>query len=244
MRIAFILCKKAINRQEEAIFRKKKIGPFIKYLKLSLLLIVLSAVFLLATSNLIIPYQASDYVFTEMDDLPANRVGLVLGTSKFRTNGESNPFYRYRIEAAVNLYKSGKVDYLIVSGDNETPQYNEPKTMLEDLLKEGIPRSKIYLDYAGFRTLDSVIRCREIFGQEQYTIISQKFHNERAVFLARANNIAAVAFNAQQVPVAQSSQTLIREAFARAKVFIDLLIDTNPRYLGEKIVIGEPQGNK
>lgn len=96
-----------------------------------------------------------------------------------------NTYFDNRIRAATDLYKSGKIQYIIVSGDNSTKDYNEPEDMQTALVQQGIPKDKIIPDHAGFRTLDSVIRAKEIFGQTQLVIISQKFHNERAVFLAR-----------------------------------------------------------
>ena len=115
-------------------------------------------------------------------ELPKRTVGLVLGTAKY-TDSSLNLYYKYRLEAAVSLYKSGKIDCILVSGDNSKKDYNEPLEFKKDLVKQGIPENKIYLDYAGFSTLDSVLRAKEIFGLSQFTIISQKFHNERALFI-------------------------------------------------------------
>ena len=102
-----------------------------------------------------------------------NKVGLVLGTAKVLQNGRLNLYFKYRIEATVALYKEGKIEFVLVSGDNSVKGYDEPTDFKDELVKRGIPPEKIFLDYAGFRTLDSVIRAKEIFGQEQITIISQ-----------------------------------------------------------------------
>ncbi len=122
----------------------------------------------------------------------------MLGTVKLLASGRVNLFYLYRINAAVKLYKSGKINFILVSGDNGNKGYDEPTDFKKDLIKRGIPADKIFLDYAGFRTLDSVIRAKEIFGIKLVTIISQKFHNERAIYLAEQNGINAIAYNAKR----------------------------------------------
>ena len=150
--------------------------------------------------------------FFQTETVPKNKVGLVLGTSKYLKSGHINPYFSYRIQSAVELYRSGKVDFLLVSGDNGTNQYNEPKVFKQALLEAGIPADKIVLDYAGFRTLDSVIRAKEVFGQSSITIISQKFHTERAVFLAKQFDIDAVGFNAKDVNPKFGLKVQVRES--------------------------------
>lgn len=186
-----------------------------------------------------IGFYAYKYTYSSMEELPYNRVGLVLGTSKKVANGRANMYFTNRIAAAAALYQLGKIDYILVSGDNRQVTYNEPRDMLNALLEAGIPRERIVLDYAGFRTLDSIVRCKEVFGQDTYTIISQRFHNERAVFLAHAHGINAIAYNARDVERHNGLKTRIREVFARSKVFIDLLIEKKPKFLGESVPIGE-----
>ena len=138
------------------------------------------------------------------------------------------------IDAAVELYKAGKINYILISGDNRKEEYNEPEEMKKALMQKGVPEKSIYLDYAGFRTLDSVVRAKEVFGQTRLTIISQRFHNERAIYLAEKNGITAIGFNARDVDVYAGLKTNIRELFARVKMFIDLAIDKQPHFLGEK----------
>jgi SanA protein len=95
------------------------------------------------------------------------------------------------------------------------------------------------LDYAGFRTLDSVVRCREVFSEDSITIISQEFHNQRALFIANKSGVNAIAFNAQEVSKNYSLKTCIREYFARVKCVLDIyILHTDPKFLGEKIKIG------
>ena len=177
------------------------------------------------------------YVTDDINKLNSVKVGLVLGTSRNVKGGSRNTFFFNRIDAAAELFESGKIKYIIVSGDNGEKDYNEPQDMREELVKKGIPDSVIFLDYAGFRTLDSVIRAREIFGQKTFIIISQKFHNERAVYLARKNGIEAYGYNAKEVEPMQGVKTKVREFFARDKVFVDLLFGVDPKFVGEKVKI-------
>jgi SanA protein len=174
-----------------------------------------------------------------VNDIPKNEVGLLLGTSKTLSSGVENLYYKYRIEAAVELYKNEKINYIIVSGDNSTKEYNEPINMQKDLIKKGVNSEDIFLDYAGFRTLDSVVRSKEIFRQEKITIISQRFHNERAVFIAMSRDIQAIGFNARDVSLKYGFKTRVREYFARVKMILDIILNKQPRFLGEEIIIQE-----
>jgi SanA protein len=185
----------------------------------------------------IIVSSAEGKTFPEVEAIPHNKTGLVLGTSKYMRNGRDNMFYVYRINAAKDLFGMEKIDALVISGDNGTKTYNEPEMMKDDLVANGVPADKIYLDYAGFRTLDSVIRMDKIFGQKEFTVISQKFQNERAIYLAEKNGLNAIGYNAEDVPVSVSPRVYIREKLARVKVFIDLLFNTQPKFLGEPVEI-------
>jgi SanA protein len=205
-------------------------------LKIGVLIGILSLIGIFGADRLV-EKSTSDKVFNSTKEIPDNKVGLFLGTGKILSNGRINLYYKYRIEAAVKLFKAGKVDFILVSGDNSTKDYDEPSTIKEDLVKKGIPSDKIYLDYAGFRTLDSVVRCKEIFGQNSITIISQQFHNERAIYIAKRNNIDAVGFNAKDVNVHYGFKTRLRERFARVKMVLDLIFGKKPKFLGEKIEI-------
>ncbi len=177
-------------------------------------------------------------VYDTAQHIPHNKVGLVLGTSKYLSSGEDNLYYTNRMRAAWKLFASGKIDYVLVSGDNAHKSYNEPQTMRNDLVELGIPKDRIYLDFAGFRTLDSVVRCKAIFGQDSITVISQQFHNQRAIYLAQNHGIAAVGFNAKDVNVYAGFKTQVREKLARVKMVLDLLIGKEPKFYGEPIKIG------
>lgn len=178
--------------------------------------------------------------FDDISDLPENKVGLLLGTSKYLKKDKQNLFYKNRIDAAAKLYYGGKIEFIIASGDNRYENYNEPKIMKSDLIKRGIPSDKIYSDFAGFRTFDSVIRSKKIFGQTKITVISQRFHNLRAVFIAKHFGIDAVAYNAKEVKGIEGIKTRFRELFARIKALSDIyILQTKPKFLGKKIKIGK-----
>ena len=157
---------------------------FAKILLACLCLLLASVAALLGYSEWTVS-DARHYTYDDVDAVPYNRVALVLGTSKYLIGGSPNHYFKYRIKAAAELYNNGKVDYILVSGDNATVQYNEPRQMRRALIQAGIPASAIYSDYAGFRTLDSIVRAKEVFGQARFTVVSQAFHNERAIFIAR-----------------------------------------------------------
>lgn len=176
------------------------------------------------------------YLFDDISKIPENKVGIVLGTSKYSISGGINPYFKYRMQAAADLYKSGKIKHVLVSGDNHLKGYNEPKQMKEYLVNLGVKSKDVSLDYAGFRTFDSMIRGKEVFGQTSFTIISQKFHNERAVFIAREKGIDAVAFNAKSPKF--SNKMKVREILAKFKAILDVyFLPTKPKFLGEKIEI-------
>ena len=154
------------------------------------------------------------------------------------------PYFLYRIKAAAALFHAGRTDYLIVSGDNCRDDYDEPTEMRDALIAAGVPGERIYQDYAGFRTLDSVVRAREIFGQSQITIVSQSFHNERALYLAQGHGIDAIGFNATEVSRWGGLRTRAREYLARCQAFLDLhVLGTTPKFLGPPVLVGGP-GNE
>lgn len=142
------------------------------------------------------------------------------------------------MEAAVRLYQSGKVAALIVSGDNGSKEYDEATAMKDALVRAGIPEKSIYLDYAGFRTLDSVVRAKEVFGQEAFVVVSQRFHNERAIFLARQSGIKAIGYNAADLRGRRGLMTHLREYLARVQAVLDVkVLGTQPKFLGKAVVV-------
>ncbi|MDO1513521.1 ElyC/SanA/YdcF family protein [Maribacter confluentis] len=187
--------------------------------------------------NAIITSTTEDKTFFDIQQIPTNRVGLILGTSSRLTDGSPNPYYTHRINATVALYQANKIKFVLVSGDNGTIYYNEPDTIKKDLIKAGIPEKVIFLDYAGFRTLDSMVRAKFIFGLEKVTVISQQFHNERAIYIAQQKGLDAIGFNAKDLSTSQGIKVQVREYLARVKVFIDALLNTQPKFYGEPIEI-------
>jgi SanA protein len=203
------------------------------------LIIIVSGILILACS-LIVTISTQPYIYEKVEDVPANKVGLLLGTSKYTLKGQINPFYQNRIDAAVALFESGKVEYILVSGDNRHRTYNEPREMRRDLLEANIPADRIVADTAGIRTLDSVIRSRLVFGQDSVTIISQAFHVERAIYIAHHAGYAAVGFAAKDVEVSFGLKTYIREYLARVKLMLDLYVSkTQPAFIGDEIPVGK-----
>ncbi|WP_413531903.1 vancomycin high temperature exclusion protein [Empedobacter brevis] len=190
-----------------------------------------------AFANYKIENSTEEFVTDNSDILPTTKVAVVLGTAPNLVSGYQNYYFTYRIEAATKLYQSGKVTHFILSGDHGRKNYNEPEAMKQALIKNGVPENVIYLDYAGFRTLDSMIRAKEIFGQNEFIVVSQEFHNQRAVYIARQNGMNAYGYNAKDVNKHAGLKTNIREYFARTKVFIDCFLGIQPKFLGEKIEI-------
>lgn len=194
-------------------------------------LIPCSALFI---CNHLINSFAEGKTYGSTSQIPKNRVGLMLGTSKKIKGGQSNPYYANRIAATLALYNADKIDFVLVSGDNGTIYYNEPMTMKNDLVAKGIPAEHIFLDYAGFRTLDSMVRAKEVFGLTEVTVISQKFHNERAIYIAEKKGLKAIGFNAADISLESGLSVQLREYFARVKVFLDLALKVQPRFYGDK----------
>lgn len=201
------------------------------------LLLLIAGIIFIVFANYSIKKESDPFLFNEASKIPEAKTAILLGTSKILSNGMPNAYFENRIQAAVDLYKSSKIKYIIVSGDNSRKDYNEPEDMQLTLMAHGIPEDKIFLDFAGFRTLDSVVRAKEIFGQNKLIVISQEFHNERAVFLARQNGIEAYGYNAADVNKYAGFKTNLREYLAKTKAYWDLLFGVEPKFGGDKVLI-------
>lgn len=185
-------------------------------------------------ANLAPVWAARGLIHDQLDEVPECKVALVFGTTD-QINGRENLFYRYRIDAAEKLWKAGKIETLIVSGDNRTPWYNEPQKMRRSLIERGIPDDRIVSDYAGLRTLDSVVRAKKVFGADEVLFISQRFHVQRAIYLAQAHGLRARGFAARDVKGRAGYKTRIREIGARVKMWLDVnFLGTRPRHLGQR----------
>ncbi len=225
-----LFCKKKIKTKWS---RKKKIAVLIS-------IIMAAGVLFFALSNLLIMAQ-SDRVYFSTDTIPECHAALVLGCSPTVFN-KVNYYFITRIEAAVNIYKSGKVKKLLLSGDNGRKGYNEPEAMRQALIACGVPDKDIYCDYAGFSTLDSIIRANKIFGQQKFIVVSQPFHCERAIFLAKAKGLDVCGFAAEDITAWRwRIRRYIRESLARPAAILDLLTFRSARFGGRKIDMTVPQ---
>lgn len=191
----------------------------------------------LAVSSEVVSRAARARTYSDVRAIPHRHVGLVLGCSK-QAGPWRNLYFDHRIRAAAQLFQAGKVDYLLVSGDNHTREYDESTDMKDSLVQAGVPADRIYCDYAGFRTLDSVVRAREVFGQTRITIVSQEFHNQRAIFIARRRGLDAIGFNAAEVDPSMGFRTRCRERVAKVYTILDLFVfQTRPKFLGPRVPI-------
>lgn len=219
----------------EAVF----LWSFLKKWSLRGFFISLHVALILGGFYAIVSWTARGACHSSIDRVPVRLVGLVLGCVK-KIGQYDNEFFKARVDAAARLFRAGKVRYLVVTGDNSRNGYDEPTDLKAALIAEGVPADHIYCDYAGFRTLDSVVRAKKVFGQDDVTIISQRFHNERAVYLARRRGMPdTVAFNAADPATVPALKMHLREIFARLKAVLDIeFLHTEPRFLGTRISIG------
>ena len=207
--------------------------------------ILLLLVGVILTCNQIVVNSTKEKVFNDINSIKSAEVGLLLGTTpQTRIGGRRNMFFKYRIDAAEDLYNAGKIKYILISGDeNSLDGINEPECMKDSLVARGIPENMIFLDGKGFRTLDSVVRMSKVFGVRTFTIISQRFHNERALYLAEHLGLDVEdlqAYNAKEPTSAMSMMTYVREYLARVKMFFDIWTGKQPSSLED----GQPLGQQ
>ena len=189
----------------------------------SIAILVILAI-IVALCNISVDRNAEGRTFSDINDVPTMQTALLLGTNpKTRDGKRPSSFYLARINATAELYKHGKFRQLIISGDRREG-YDEPQTMRHDLIERGVPDSIIMMDGQGYRTLLSLKNSKQYFGVHDMIIISQKWHNERSIFLADKMNIKAVGYNADDVRHPRAIWTHIRELLARVKLFIDLYV--------------------
>lgn len=185
--------------------------------------------------NMTMTQQTSAFIYTDLRKLPSKKTALLLGTAKSIAKDKKNYFYIYRIRAAAALFKAGKVKTILVSGDNGAKYYNETAAMQKDLIDAGVPAKHIVVDNAGFRTFDSITRAKEVFKTEDYIIVSQKFHLERALFIARKKKQKAIGFAAKDIEGTKAAYKMrLREYLARTKAFLDIYL-LNPRLSSQAV---------
>lgn len=188
---------------------------------------------LIALCDIAVSINASGRTYDDADSIPHHRVGLILGTSPISTwNGRRNYYFDYRIQAGAELYKAGKVDWLVVSGGDYRESHNgydEPCAMRDSLIRQGVDSTRIILDYDGTRTLNSIAKMRDVYCQDSIILISQKYHNERALYQAKHLGIDAIGLNAR-TPGKRSTwvRNRGREVLARVKLFIDVARGLHP----------------
>ena len=225
-----------LAKQLQLTYRRRYAPLMRKYLNLKtcirgLLLAVLAMVISIALAEYWIKSDSDSRVYSELDSLPACKVGLVLGCAQ-------NLYFHYRVNAAHEVYEAGKIEYILVSGDNHIATYDEASAMKSALVNRGVPEDRVICDYAGFSTIDSIVRAREVFGQQKITVISQKFHVQRALFIAKRKQLDAYGYCAPDVEISIGTRTQLREAFARVKTILDLyLLHRQPRFLGNPVII-------
>jgi SanA protein len=196
------------------------------------LIVMVSILIIGVGANLWVVSHGCEKLFFETDEIEHSPVGLVLGTSSSPDGVRINSYFEERMEAAIRLYEKGKVKHLLLSGDNSSIYYNEPRDMRNYLISRGIPAEDITLDYAGFRTYDSMLRAKEIFGLDDFLIITQKFHGSRALFIAKQNGINARVYVAGDPQDGISSKLVLREWMARIVAVMDVITNRKPRFYG------------
>lgn len=212
---------------------------WVRLLLVGLALSILLAGISLVLSRHVILRASFGKTYSDIQELPPSKVGLVLGCARILSDGRENLFFKYRIRAAWEAFSQGKVQYLIVSGDNHHKSYDEPSEMKAALVARGVPADRIYCDYAGFRTLDSIVRAKEVFQEKRITVISQEFHNQRAIFIGQHHDLEVMGYNARDVSLHFAFKTRCREQLARVKAVLDVMIlNRRPKFLGDPIEIG------
>ena len=205
-----------------------------RYFFIALVLIMVVCGGVIGICNVVVKHQAKGRVYVDVSEVPYRKVGLVLGTIPY-VNGRLNRYYQYRMDAAAELYFANKVSYLLLSGDNHVSHYNEPESMRQSLIERGVPDSVIYLDCAGFRTFDSMVRAKKVFAQDSVTVVSQQWHNERAIYIAEHYGLDAIAYSTKDYTAGRKIyvKNHLREALAKVKVVLDLLVNKQPHFLGD-----------
>ena len=211
--------------------------PIRKIFRICFICVALCAIFVVCC-NFTVKNSAKGKLYDKVSDIPSRKVGLLLGTSPYTAKGIVNQYYNNRIDAAAELYFANKISYILISGDNHRHGYNEPEEMRQSLIEKGVPDSVIYLDYAGLRTYDSMIRAKDVFGEDSITVISQHWHNERALYIAQHHQLEAIAFNAKEVYYRKAYlKNHTREAAAKVKAVLDVTTHKKPHFLGEPMPI-------
>jgi len=211
---------------------KNRPKRFRLWLRIAVIL-MLTGLLALTGADLLCRNAAAGKIYHSTATVPANDVALVLGTAKHTARGYPNLHFTQRIEAAAELFHASKVRHLIVSGDNSVQTYDEPTDMRDALVEAGVPTNAITCDYAGFRTLDSVVRAKLVFGLTNLTIVTEEFHCPRALWIAQRHDLNTVAFAAPDLSARWSARVKMREVLARTLCAVDLyVLNRQPKFSG------------
>jgi SanA protein len=195
---------------------------------------LLTGVVLAVAVNIIVVVSSSAFISDDLDKMPSAEVGLILG-ARVLSDGRLSHMMQDRADAAVELYESGKVKKLIMSGDHGTKTYDEVNTVKKYLLEKGVRAEDLFLDHAGFDTYDSLYRARDIFGAHSVIVVTQKFHEPRAVFIGRSLGMDVHGYIADKREYQGILWNEFREIFSRTKAGVDVVVGAKPKFLGEKI---------
>jgi SanA protein len=185
--------------------------------------------------NVLVVANARGKIYDDAETVPHYKYGLLLATSPITPTGGHNFYFDNRIKATDELYKAGKVDYIIASGGDYTKTQkigcDEPTAIRDSLMARGVPENRIIMDYEGVRTLNSIVKAKYVYGVDSVLIISQKGHNQRSIYLAEHYGLNAVGYNALPSHIRRNRiKNNIRECFARVKMFFDLWTDRKPTF--------------
>ncbi len=196
-----------------------------KKLLIFVMIMIAIGLFVVIACQIVVKHAAKGRMYDDVNEIPHREVGLLLGTNPLGRSGRPNQFFLRRIDATVDLYEAGKVDRIIISGARRGDAYDETAAMREALVDRGVPDSILVLDGEGFRTIASIKRAKEVFGADSLTIISQEFHNERALFMAQHNNgMDAIAYNAANTSSRRWKVIMaLRECLARVKAVLEVM---------------------
>lgn len=212
---------------------------FVKRISKVLVLLFFSALLFIFASNVIIDYQARNFIFERLEDVSDAQVAIVLGARVYE-GGTLSPMLEDRVQTGAELYKAGKVKKLLLTGDHGRKNYDEVNSMRKYALQKGVHPEDIFMNHAGFDTLDSLYRARDVFLVEKAIIVTQKFHLYRALYIARTLGIEAYGLSADKRIYQYTSETCLklREMLAKVKAFLQLhVFHSKPKYLGSPIPI-------
>lgn len=207
---------------------------YLKYFVFAILVFITLSAIVFLLSYLIVNSASGKYIYKDADKLPHAQVAIIPGAA-ILINGNLSPVLRDRVDMAIEIYKKGIVDKVLVTGNNSSVDYNEVIPMKKYLVKNGVPEQDIFTDYAGFDTYSSMYRARDIFKVSSMIVVSQAFHLPRAVYIARHLGLIAYGMEADRGNYLLRND--VREIFGNVKALSDLFFKRQPKYLGEQIPI-------